>query len=210
MSGAEVSGRAVVQSLLLLAAVGLVSASGGTQEPPPERLIREPAARRPAPRRSPAQRTVRSLPYPPCPAPRGAIHRHQLKRILARGPGLLLSGVEVRMVPWRALPPAARQAWTSDRRTARSSHFGGWRILRFHPEDPCLGRAGLIRGDVLFSINGRALRRPSDLHTLWTQLANVRRLVIRLIRRGEPLVFVVRVLPARSSRRDGIDGDQAR
>jgi hypothetical protein len=114
------------------------------------------------------------------------------------------------MVPWSALSPAARRAWASTRGAAGSSHFGGWRIRRFHPGDPCLGRAGLARGDVIFSINGRALRRPSELHTLWSQLASARRLVVRLIRGGDPLVFVVRVVPTRSSRRDGIDGDQAR
>jgi hypothetical protein len=154
----------------------MVLASSGSSQAPQERLIREPPQA-----------------YAPCPAAPGSIRRDQLQRILDRGPGVFLYGIEVEMVPWGSLSPSARGAWGGSGR----SRFGGWRILRFHPGDPCLGRAGLERGDVVRSVNGRVLRRPEDLLALWATLAP--RLVIRLYRGGEPLVFVVPVLSGEDS-----------
>lgn len=103
---------------------------------------------------------------------------------------MFLSGVDVRKVPWSALPSAARLAWASG---ATRPLPGGWRILRFHPGDPCLARSAVRPGDVLYSVNGKTIRTPDDLVGLWRDLKSTQHLVVRLIRSGVPLVFTARI-----------------
>jgi hypothetical protein len=102
------------------------------------------------------------------------------------------------MVPTRALPGGA-PAWKL--KGAGKGSFGGWRIRRFHPGDPCLGRAGIRQGDIVAGVNGHALRTPGDLVQVWQTLRKAPRIIVRLYRKGEPLVFVVRIKdPERKSR----------
>jgi len=179
------------RALIAMGAAGLL-ALGSSHKPPPEdaRLVSEPdrpASRRPPPRPS-APRA-----YPPCPAPARTILRSQLDAILARGPGVFLAGTRVEMIPWTALPMEARQAWSTLRKPGRAGTFGGWQIRRFHPGDPCLGRAGLEPGDIIVSVNDQTLQRPDDLVVLWAKLKTAPRLMVRLVHRNRPQLIVVRI-----------------
>ncbi|MFH2009428.1 MAG: hypothetical protein ABI333_22745 [bacterium] len=147
-------------------------------------------ADRPRPTRRPA--VLRSLPYPPCPAAAGTIRREQLRKILDRSPGLFLTGVDLEMVPLTSLPDGGR-TWKNSPAGGKAGRFGGWRIKRFHPGDPCLDRAGILPGDIVVSLNDVALRRPGDLLKVWQALRKAPRLVVRLYRDSQPMVFVVRV-----------------
>ena len=123
---------------LLLLALGGLAALGSSQSTPPprERLIDEstPTERRPPPPPPPAP----ALPYPPCPASAGSLSRASLETIVSRGPGVFLSGLDVTMVPASAIPDTARQAWPGLSTSRGGEGFGGWRVNRFHPGDPCL------------------------------------------------------------------------
>jgi hypothetical protein len=148
-----------------------------------------PRGNRPPARRSP--QVQHKLPYPACPAPAGVIGRQQLLTILDRTPGVFLRGVDVTRIPTSQLP-GGKHFWK--RPPSRSSAiFGGWYLRRFHPGDPCLRRAGLQTGDIIAEVNGSSLSHPSDLVKLWQSLRTAQRIVVRLYRRGQPLVFVVKI-----------------
>lgn len=188
--------RAWVRALCL--AAGALAALGSSRSTPPprERLIDEDAERRarPRPGKDATQTPAAGLPYPACPGSPGRIRRAHLATILTRGPGVFLGGLSVTAVRASALPEAAHRAWPALAEARGTGHgFGGWRLGRFHPGDPCLGRADLQPGDVLVSVNGNALRRPGDLVSLWAGLRSAPHLVVRLIRQGEPMTFVVQV-----------------
>jgi len=154
-------------------------------EPPPE------GRRAPERRGPPRQHT---LPYPACPSPAGVIQRHQLLTILDHTPGVFLQGVDVTRISTDQLP-GGKHFWKRPK-GRNTVAFGGWYVRRFHPGDPCLDRAGLRRGDIIAEVNGVTLSHPDDLVQLWSSLRKARRIVIRLYRGGQPLVFVVKIADA--------------
>ena len=135
------------------------------------------------------------LPYKPCPSPPGTVHRRHLLRILDRKPGVFLQGVDVKKVT-----AAEVDRLLGSQQPGRKGPFGGWRIRRIHPGDPCLGRVDIRTGDILLSVNGNPLKHPSDLVRLWAGLRRAPRIILRLIRQGSPLVFIAKVLDPRQPR----------
>lgn len=158
-----------------------------------------PQERRRPPRLGPQLQP--KLPYPACPAPAGVIQRRQLMTILARTPGVFLKGVDVTRVPKSQLP-GGKHFWKRPKGRT-SAVFGGWYLRRFHPGDPCLSRAGLQTGDIIADVNGSMVSHPDDLVRLWQSLRTARRIVVRLYRRGQPLVFVVKIADAGPRRSPG-------
>jgi len=192
--------RPVVLPTLLLAAGAILSVaspkkSGMPDDPFVARSTESPPEeRRRPPRRAPELQ--RKLPYPACPAPGGVIERRQLLTILDYTPGVFLRGVDVTRVPTSQLPDG-KHFWK--RPKGRTSVvFGGWYLRRFHPGDPCLKRAGLQTGDIIADVNGLPLSHPGELVRLWQSLRTARRIVVRLYRRGQPLVFVVKIADAKT------------
>jgi hypothetical protein len=166
--------------LVTLAALLALGSSKKSSEP---RFPAEEERERVVPPRRPV---ALGLPYPACPGPSGSISRRALGVLLERRPAVFLQGVEVEMVERSALA-------APERAPAGGGTFGGWRLRRFHPGDPCLGRAAVRPGDVIVSVNDQALRKPEDLFTLWSTLGTARNLVVRLERDGEPLLFVIQI-----------------
>lgn len=189
--------------MLLVGAAVLCTASpkkSGMPDDPFTSRSTEPApeARRRPPRTGPT--VAAKLPYPACPSPGGVIQRHQLQMILARKPGVFLQGVDVTRIATRQLP-GGKHFWKR-KSGSSSADFGGWYLREFHPGDPCLNRAGLRTGDIIADVNGFTLSHPDDLVRLWGALGKARRIVVRLYRGGQPLVFVVKIAdapPRRSS-----------
>jgi hypothetical protein len=188
--------RALLPTLLLVAAAVLSTASPKKSGMPDDPFLARSAVRSaespPEERRRPPRRgpqLQRKLPYPACPAPAGVIQRHQLLAILDRTPGVFLQGVDVTRIPTSQLP-GGKHYW---KRPKSYSSFGGWYLRRFHPGDPCLDRAGLRTGDIIADVNGSPLSHPDDLVRLWQSLRTARRIIVRLYRRGHPLVFVVKI-----------------
>ncbi len=194
--------RVVLPALLLVGGAVLSMASpkksGMPDDPFMARSTEPPPAvtRRPPP---PGPQVRHKLPYPSCPAPAGVIQRRQLLTILGRTPGVFLRGVDVTRIPTSQLPDG-KHFWK--RPKGRSSAvFGGWYLRRFHPGDPCLDRAGLQIGDIIADVNGTSLSHPGDLVRLWQSLRTARRIVVRLYRGGQPLVFVVKIADPQTPRR---------
>lgn len=99
-----------------------------------------------------------------CPsAGQGRILSSVLSGYLARGPGRFLRGIEI-----VRHPPSGR------------GPFEGWRVLSIR--DRCL--SALKTDDVILSINGRRIRRPTDLWSLWIELKRAKNLVCVLRREG--------------------------
>lgn len=117
------------------------------------------------------------------PAPRGpvvregAIARATLTATLDANPGELLRCFEVAAVE-------------------RAGKFAGWRLVRFvHGCDRFAG-VDLAIGDVLVSVNGRALVRPTDLEQLWKELYTAEAIVAELRRGDQPVTLRFAVTPA--------------
>jgi type II secretory pathway component PulC len=75
--------------------------------------------------------------------------------------------------------------------------FAGWRLVRF------IRRCGdrfsgldLAVGDVLVSVNGRVLMKPTDLATLWQDLYKADVIVAEMRRGTAPFVLRFNVVPA--------------
>lgn len=200
----HIVGRLVPMVLLVIGAVLSTASpkkSGMPDDPFTARSVEPPPQeRRRPPRREP--QVQRSLPYPACPAPAGVILRRQLLTILDRTPGVFLQGVDVTRVPTSQLP-GGKHFWKRPKGRT-SAVFGGWYLRRFHPGDPCLSRAGLRTGDIIAEVNGSVVSHPDDLVRLWQSLRTARRIVVRLYRRGQPLVFVVKIADTEPRRSPGL------
>ena len=111
------------------------------------------------------------------PAYDGTIDRGLLDRVLAAGPGWLLS--QVRLDP-----------------TFTGKHkFAGFRIGALFGNEPKVLRYGVLPGDLLRAINGQPIVTPGDLLLVWNRLKTANFLDID-VRRGErDLQFRFPVVP---------------
>jgi membrane-associated protease RseP (regulator of RpoE activity) len=95
----------------------------------------------------------------------GQVTRAELNGVLQAGIGAFLSGVEV------------EPAFVSDK-------FFGWEIVSFWADEPRFARVDLIPGDVVKSVNGRAVERPEQLQELWQALATATSIDVQVFRDG--------------------------
>lgn len=110
--------------------------------------------------------------------PEGAIDRALLDRVLAAGPGWLLS--EVPLQP-----------------TFLAKHkFGGFKLQSVFHNNPKVLRYGILPGDIVRSINGQPLATPSDLLLIFQRLKAVDVLVIAVTRNGVDRQFQFPVVPS--------------
>lgn len=115
---------------------------------------------------------------PPGPVVReGTIERAVLTATLDAQPGELLQCFEVAAVE-------------------NDGKFAGWRLVRF------IRRCGdrfngidLAVGDVLVSVNGRVLVKPTDLADLWQELYKADVIVAELRRGADPFILRFNVVP---------------
>jgi hypothetical protein len=127
----------------------------------------------------PADTTTTTTPAPTGPVVReGTIERAVLTATLDAQPGELLQCFEVAAVE-------------------NQGKFAGWRLVRF------IRRCGdrfngidLAVGDVLLSVNGRVLVKPTDLADLWAELYKADVIVAELRRGTSPFVLRFDVVPA--------------
>jgi hypothetical protein len=123
-------------------------------------------------------------PAPPPPAPagpvvrEGTIERAVLLATLDAQPGELLQCFEVSAVE-------------------NGGKFSGWRLVRFIRTcgDRFTG-IDLAVGDVLVSVNGRVIVKPTDLADVWTELYKADVIVAELRRGTSPFVLRFDVVPA--------------
>jgi type II secretory pathway component PulC len=124
-----------------------------------------------------SQPATAAAPRPP--RPERTIYRAELLRARGRSPAYLL----------RQLEPVA----------ARDGHrFVGWRINRLFPDDPALCAEGcdLEVGDIIVSVNRRALETPDDYAQLWTEAPTLQTLEVEAIRDGERRTKTYTILDA--------------
>jgi type II secretory pathway component PulC len=110
--------------------------------------------------------------------PDGAIDRVLLDRVLAAGPGWLLSQVP--------LQPTF----------AAKHKFAGFQLVSIFRNDPKVLRYGIQPGDIVRAINGQKLVTPSDLLLVFERLKTVDTLEIDVSRGGSDLKFRFPVVPA--------------
>lgn len=110
--------------------------------------------------------------------PEGAIDRTLLERVLAAGPGWLLS--EVPLQP-----------------TFLAKHkFNGFRIMALFHNNPKVLHYGVQPGDVVRSVNGQKIVTPGDLLLVFERLKTADTLEIDVQRDGAELQFRFPVVPA--------------
>ncbi len=110
--------------------------------------------------------------------PDGAIDRVLLERVLAAGPGWLLS--EVPLQP-----------------TFLAKHkFNGFKLVSVFRNDPAVLRYGILPGDIVRSVNGQKLATPGDLLLVFERLKTTDMLEIVVQRDGADRLFRFPVLPA--------------
>lgn len=130
---------------------------------------------------TPVEPTVAEPTPPPAPAGpvvrEGTIERAVLLATLDAQPGELLQCFEVAAVE-------------------DNGKFAGWRLVRF------IRRCGdrftgidIAVGDVLLSVNGRVLVKPTDLSALWEELYKADVIVAELRRGTSPFVLRFNVVP---------------
>ncbi len=110
--------------------------------------------------------------------PEGAIDRVLLDRVLAAGPGWLLS--EVPLQP-----------------TFLAKHkFSGFKLLSVFRNDPKVLRYGILPGDIVRSVNGQKIVTPSDLLAIFERLKTSDVLEIFVQRDGVERQFRFPIVPA--------------
>ena len=135
----------------------------------------EPAPVEPAAPAEPSAPVV--APAPPGTGLReGTIARATLKAVLDAGPGHVLEGFEV---------AAAEQRGA----------FVGWRLVRFLAKGERFTVLDLAPGDILLTINRRAIVKPSDLQDLWTELYTADAIVAELRRGDAPFTLRFTITP---------------
>lgn len=97
----------------------------------------------------------------------GLIPRALLRHELGRGIGRFLR--EVRTEPAFA-----------------AKGFAGWRVLELYKNRPEIKVQTLRPGDVVQRVNGQSLERPEHLKQVWDSLANADKLVLDIVRNGQP------------------------
>ncbi len=95
----------------------------------------------------------------------GQVTRAELNGVLEGGIGAFLSGVEV------------EAAFVNDR-------FFGWEIVSFWSDEPRFAGVDLVPGDVVKSVNGRAVERPEQLQELWDALRTATSIHVQVFRNG--------------------------
>ena len=89
-------------------------------------------------------------------------------------------------------PPFLLQGLSLDRHPPKDyGPFQGWRITAV--SNACLARA-LKPGDIILSVNGNRIERPSDLQKLWELLPNAPFLDVVMVRDGKVLTRRYRVV----------------
>ena len=148
---------------LALTSVGFVScASGSRRSTAPSESPDPTGPEKHRPREDPLVGGVRCIDAGP-----GRISAVTLRDFIKKGPAFLLQGVSVDRYPPRGHGP-----------------FQGWWITAV--SNACLARS-LRPGDIILSVNGNRIERPSDLRKLWDSLPNASFLDVVLIRRGKVL-----------------------
>lgn len=110
--------------------------------------------------------------------PDGAIDRVLLERVLAAGPGWLLSQVP--------LQPTF----------AAKHKFAGFQLVSVFRNDPKVLRYGIQPGDIVRAINGQKLVTPGDLLLVFDRLKTADSLDIDVTRGGSELKFRFPIVPA--------------
>ena len=115
---------------------------------------------------------------PPTRVPEGAIDRVLLERVLAAGPGWLLSEVELRP-------------------TFLAKHkFNGFKVVSLFRNDPKVLRYGVLPGDIVRAINGQKLVTPGDLLLVFARLKLADTLEIDVQRDGVDRRLRFPIVPA--------------
>jgi type II secretory pathway component PulC len=110
--------------------------------------------------------------------PDGAIDRVLLERVLAAGPGWLLS--EVPLQP-----------------TFLAKHkFNGFKIVSLFRNEPKVLRYGVLPGDIVRAVNGQKIVTPGDLLLVFARLKTADAVEIDVQRDGVDRAFRFPILPA--------------
>ena len=110
--------------------------------------------------------------------PNGAIDRQLLDRVLAAGPGWLLSQVP--------LQPTF----------AAKHKFAGFKLVSVFRNDPKVLRYGVLPGDIVRAVNDQKLVTPGDLLLVFERLKTADVLEISIQRDGADRQFRWPILPA--------------
>jgi type II secretory pathway component PulC len=120
-------------------------------------------------------RRVRPVEARPAPVLEGTVDRNELVAVLDEGPGNFLSGVQVE--PY-----------------FRDERFAGWEIISFWPAAPRYASVDLRRGDIITKVNGKEIKRPKQLSSLWSELRDAAAIEVDGLRDGAPFVLRFQVV----------------
>jgi hypothetical protein len=161
--------RLVPLTILAFACMGLVSCASGEKRSTAPSNSPEPDGPETRPVKNPLVGGVRCID-----AGKGRISAVTLRDFIKKRPPFLLQGLSLDRHPPKEYGP-----------------FQGWRITAV--SNACLARA-LRPGDIILSVNGNRIERPSDLQKLWELLPNASFLDVVLVRAGKVLTRRYRVV----------------